>query len=253
MENFLVFRLYGPMAAWGEIAVGETRRIASYPSKSALLGLVSAALGIRRDEQERLDKLTCSFTFGVKLISAGTLLKDYHTIQVPDSVGKFIFRTRRDELVMGKDPPGTIISTREYRTDSLSVVAVRRVQTASYTLEELKMALMRPTFHLYLGRKSCPPSLPLCPQIISTNGIKHALDSAVFPPIFPDKNNTQDLADRMIKSKTIRYYWEDDAGDMEPEQIFERFDQPLNRKRWQFSPRMENMFIESKPANDKED
>ena len=32
--NYLVFRLYGPMASWGEIAVGENRHSARYPGKS---------------------------------------------------------------------------------------------------------------------------------------------------------------------------------------------------------------------------
>ena len=49
--DILVFRLYGPMASWGEIAVGENRHTANYPSKSALLGLLGAALGIERDDE----------------------------------------------------------------------------------------------------------------------------------------------------------------------------------------------------------
>jgi CRISPR system Cascade subunit CasD len=36
--DVLVFRLYGPMASWGEIAVGESRHTANYPGKSAIIG-----------------------------------------------------------------------------------------------------------------------------------------------------------------------------------------------------------------------
>jgi CRISPR system Cascade subunit CasD len=50
MMEYLLFRLYGPLASWGEIAVGESRHTATYPGKSALLGLLAAALGIRRDD-----------------------------------------------------------------------------------------------------------------------------------------------------------------------------------------------------------
>ena len=39
------------MASWGEIAVGENRHTASYPSKSAIIGLLGAALGIKRDDE----------------------------------------------------------------------------------------------------------------------------------------------------------------------------------------------------------
>ncbi len=44
-------QLYGPLAAWGEQAVGGVRRSATHPSKSAILGLCAAAQGIRRDEE----------------------------------------------------------------------------------------------------------------------------------------------------------------------------------------------------------
>jgi CRISPR-associated Cas5-like protein len=37
--DYLLFRLYGPMASWGEIAVGEIRHTASYPGKSAIIVL----------------------------------------------------------------------------------------------------------------------------------------------------------------------------------------------------------------------
>ena len=50
MRDYLVMRLYAPLASWGEIAVGEVRHSANYPSKSALLGLLGAALGVRRDD-----------------------------------------------------------------------------------------------------------------------------------------------------------------------------------------------------------
>ena len=45
MLNFLIFQLYGQMAAWGEIAVGEYRPSRDYPSKSALIGMVAAGFG----------------------------------------------------------------------------------------------------------------------------------------------------------------------------------------------------------------
>ena len=46
MTDYLLLRLYGPLASWGEIAVGESRHSAVQPSRSALLGLLGAALGI---------------------------------------------------------------------------------------------------------------------------------------------------------------------------------------------------------------
>jgi CRISPR system Cascade subunit CasD len=38
MRDYLLFRLYGPLAAWGDIAVGEYRPSFAHPSKSAIIG-----------------------------------------------------------------------------------------------------------------------------------------------------------------------------------------------------------------------
>ena len=50
MPEYLVFQLYGPFMSWGDIAVGEMRPSAMMPAKSAILGLLAAAVGIKRPE-----------------------------------------------------------------------------------------------------------------------------------------------------------------------------------------------------------
>jgi len=50
VRDYLVFQLYGPLASWGDIAVGETRPSALTPSRSAILGLLAAALGLKRPD-----------------------------------------------------------------------------------------------------------------------------------------------------------------------------------------------------------
>ncbi len=52
MTEFLCFRLHGPLASWGDIAVGERRPTSPHLSRSAVLGLVAGALGIRRDDAD---------------------------------------------------------------------------------------------------------------------------------------------------------------------------------------------------------
>lgn len=243
MEKYLIFRLYGPMAAWGEIAVGEVRRSAPYPGRSAILGIISAALGIGRDETERLDALFRGYDVAVKVQSIGTLLKDYHTVQVPDSTGKVKYYTRRDEVVAGRDRLGTILTSREYRCDSMCIVALRSRANAPYTLDTIKDRLLNPAYVLYLGRKSCPIAAPMKPQLIESGGLKKALDNAVFPPLVTSYSG-EDITGSFIALHSPRYYWENEAGDMVPQQTSERYDEPLNKTRWQFTPRMEHLFVE---------
>ena len=121
MEH-LTFRLYGPMASWGEIAVGESRHTDYYPSKSAIIGLLGAALGLRREEEEAHQNLANAYLQATKVLRSGQLLKDYHTAQAPDSAGKFRYRTRRDEIVKGRDRLGTVLSS--FSNNGALIVAV---------------------------------------------------------------------------------------------------------------------------------
>jgi len=83
MKNYLLFRLYGPLVSWGDIAVGVNRPSYDHPSKSAIMGLIAAALGIRRDEEEKHRELSELYNFAVAVYSSGTFLRDYHTVQIP--------------------------------------------------------------------------------------------------------------------------------------------------------------------------
>jgi len=254
--DILVFRLYGPMASWGEIAVGESRHTASYPSKSAIIGLLGAALGIARNEEEKQQQLQQGYALAVELLTAGHLLRDYHTTQVPDSVGKFTYRTRRDELILGKERLGAILSSREYRTDALALVAIRALADAPFTLSEIQAALLQPKYHLYLGRKSCPLAAPLQPQLITDQPNYFAAFKAYqHKPMLPTSIASDGtLAKRdyewLGRPNDRHYYWEglpedfsDDTLALTRRQTRTRHDQPLSRKRWQFMPRQEHYLF----------
>ena len=252
--DYLLFRLYGPMASWGEIAVGETRHTASYPSKSAIIGMLAAALGIKRNDIDKQRQMQQGYALAVEVYSQGTLLRDYHTTQVPDSVGKFTYRTRRDELVLGKSRLGTILSSREYRLDALALVAVRVLPNAPYDLLTLKKHLEEPKFHLYLGRKSCPLAAPMNPQICEDrkNYYEAFKTYEHKPMMLTYKKNENTLSSRDAYWLSItderQYYWEGEASDFSDTldlsrmQTRTRHDQPLSRDRWQFSPRREHYF-----------
>lgn len=66
MSQYLVFQLHGPMASWGEDAPGEVRHSHELPSRSALLGLLAAALGIRREEEQRLKAFNQHYPFALR-------------------------------------------------------------------------------------------------------------------------------------------------------------------------------------------
>ncbi len=238
MDEYLLFRLYGPLASWGETAVGEMRPSAAWPGRSAVLGLLAAALGVRRDEEERLRSLASSYGVAVCVENAGELLRDYHTTQVPPERRGVRHHTRRDEL--NADSLNTILSQRDYRSDALYTVALwRRSDGATETLQQLADALTRPIFALYLGRKSCPVALPLAPQLVQAESLRDAFAQVTFP------DGTL-LAGLRLADERV-FVWEDTPrSGMEALHVGPRRDEPTSRKRWQFGERDEYYRSESR-------
>lgn len=233
MKDYLVFRLYGPMASWGQAAVGGDRPTDIQPSRSAVLGLLGAALGICRDQQDELNKLQQSICVAIKQCTPSSLMRDYHTSQVPSQQKNVVHHTRKSELSEPK--LNTILSSRDYRCDGLWIVALSLSSSPSLDLEKLKRALERPVFTLSLGRKSCPPALPLSPRIVSDKTLKQALDTE-FPPL---TRSSKEDALWLGASGHVTYFWEGDKSELDQVGILTThpWNEPLHRGRWQFKQR----------------
>jgi CRISPR system Cascade subunit CasD len=238
------------MCSWGDIAVGEVRPSTVHPSKSAILGMLAAALGIKRpdttdDETERTaleaahSALAQGYGFAVRVDAPGVTLVDYHTAQVPSSGtgrNRRQFATRRDELLtVPRDELNTVLSRRDYRVDALYTVALWGRPGAPYSLAELAARLHEPTFVLYLGRKSCPLALPLAAQIVTADNILHAVENAALPV---PESVVRQLA---LQNAVPALYWDADGDAGLPTQhTFMRRDTVYSRRRWQFQPRPEH-------------
>ena len=235
--DYLVFQLQAPLSAWGETAVGEFRPTANYPSESALLGLLAAALGIRREEEDAHAALRNGYGFAIGVLSSGRLLRDYHTAQVPGRVSlkNRPHNSRRDELNLPKYELNTILSTRDYRQDAASVVAVQVRDGAPYALSDMAQALATPRFTLYLGRKACPPAVPLNPQIIAAENALTALQA--YQQALAERGGATALAlERMVWGEGIE---SGAAHDLE----VVRKDRVLSRGHWQFGDRIEYVAL----------
>jgi CRISPR system Cascade subunit CasD len=145
----VLVHLVGPIQAWadGPRAVFETRRCGTVPSLSGVLGLIMAAMGAGRDDDEMLARLAkCAGSFAVRVDREGRKISDYH------SVGGGEGRAR----VRGAKE--AVLTRRDYLHDAAFVAAL------GFEDEELAArideALDDPTWLLYLGRKSCPLSRP---------------------------------------------------------------------------------------------
>ena len=235
--QFLVFQMQAALASWGDVAVGEYRGSREHPGASALVGLLGAALGVKRDDEAAHAALRDGYAFAVGTVAPGDLLRDFHTAQVPgrSAMKHRPHRTRRDELAVPKRDLNTILSTRDYRQSGAWAVAVQPLASAPHALGALAQALRQPRFVLYLGRKCCPPAAPLAP-IVTDAESAHAALSAYLAAANPPAT-LQSLA------------WGDgvEAG-IAAHLSAPRKDRLIRRRGWQFGDRTEHLALMAKAA-----
>jgi CRISPR system Cascade subunit CasD len=224
----LVMRLTAPLASWGEPAVGEYRPSADWPGHTALSGLLGAALGLDRSDEEAQLSLRDGYRFAVGVLATGDLLRDYHTAQVPgrSALKGQPHRTRRDELAVDKRELNTILSTRDYRQNGDWLVGVLAIEKPQWSLGQIADALRRPHFVLYLGRKSCPLAAPLAPRIVEAKTVKESFEDYLA-------QNPEDRLRRIV--------WGDGVEAGVPSDLsVPRKDRLISRRRWQFGDRIEH-------------
>lgn len=146
----LLLRLAGPLQSWGDSSRFARRETRSEPTKSGVLGLLAAADGRRRtDSIEDLAALR----FGVRVDQPGRLVRDFQTA--------IDWRTN-DSMPL---------SYRYYLSDAVFVAGVEGDEVLLHGLAE---CLRKPTFPLYLGRRSCPAEGRVLLEVVD-----ESLDSAL--------------------------------------------------------------------------
>lgn len=168
MPRYLILRLDGPMQAWGTHTFEDFRPSNLFPTRSGLLGLLGACLGIDRRDRAGLELLAASVEFTVRADAEKPIkLSDFHTV----------LAARKVDGSANKNP---VVSRREYLFDAAFTVAIGAKPDAHFTLETIAEALRRPCFTPVLGRRSCPIARPLLEgEPVEAGDAKAALASAL--------------------------------------------------------------------------
>jgi CRISPR system Cascade subunit CasD len=130
----LLIRIAAPLQSWGSDSKFNTRRTEREPTKSGIIGLCACALGRKRTES--IADLA-QLRFGIRTDKQGQLIVDFQT---------------------AKNDKTSFLSYRHYLADAEFTVGL---EGSSVLLEEIDAALHSPAYPLFLGRRSCPPTLPL--------------------------------------------------------------------------------------------
>lgn len=139
----LLLRLAGPMQSWGTTSRFDQRDTGKEPSKSGVIGLLAAALGIDREVWNDELKSLSALTMAVRHDRPGVLKRDYQTAQNIISAD----RSKVHE---------TAVTTRDYLADAVFLIALEGQDRS--LLERAHAALNNPVWPLALGRKSYVPS-----------------------------------------------------------------------------------------------
>lgn len=154
----LLLRFRAPMMSFGDhsrFTIRDTRR---EPTKSAVIGLLCAALG--RPRWEPVHDLA-ALKMGVRVNKEGVVQCDYHTVM--------------DGIRSNGNEGDTVVSRRYYIADADYLVGLEGDRTQ---LEPLDAALESPCWQLYFGRKSFVPSLHVRAGLV---------DSPLEAALKPDK------------------------------------------------------------------
>lgn len=200
----LLLRLAGPMQSWGTTSRFDQRDTGKEPSKSGVLGLLAAALGIDRENWDDLEPLV-RLVMGVRHDRPGVLKRDYQTAGCAASDSMI-----RADGSLSKDG---VISQRHYLADAIFLVGLE--STDLILLEHIHAALQNPVWPLALGRKSYVPS----ESIWLEDGIVDAplLAALTDRPWLTTSRRNEGVPDRLLVSLELQ----DGSGVL-------RMDQPLS-------------------------
>ena len=121
----LLLRLAAPLQSWGSSSKFEIRTTEKMPTKSGVVGMLAAAMGLRRDaELSELNMLK----FGVRADCEGEDITDFH---------------------IARSEKSSYVTYRHYLSDAVFLVGLEGEEKI---LKTLKIALQNPCFPL--DRKS---------------------------------------------------------------------------------------------------
>jgi CRISPR system Cascade subunit CasD len=172
----LLLWLEGPLQSWGVNSKFDRRTTLEFPSRSAILGLLCAALGAGGEQKEllgRFEKLTQTQTVIAytrinekgKATPLELQLYDFHTVgsgydDKDDWQKLHVLKTRKQNRRTGeqeppREVPGNKLTHRYYLQDAAFAVALEVPMNDRQALEK---SLVTPCWDLSLGRKCCVPT-----------------------------------------------------------------------------------------------
>lgn len=178
------------LSAYGLQTFDVHRRANHFPTRSSIIGLLGAAMGITREQHQKLFDLSEQLDIAVQVNQCGEKIVDYHTVQN--------FRSPQGKIQNGTKP-----TYREYRCDSEHTFAI---SASTELIQQLAESVKAPKFTVFQGRKSCPLTRPLFESILDGNNPANVLkELGLVGQIFSDTPGANQIAITQVRDLTTAF------------------------------------------------
>ncbi len=169
---YLAMYLDAPLQSWGDRSRFDPRTTLAYPTRSGLLGLLCAAMGVDKTDADGLRRLD-AVRVTVLAFQQGPVLVDYHTVgggydekkeplRIPHAANAF---TRQGGLKA--TGARTAQTYREYHQNARFGAVL---EGPAELIDEIARALDNPVWGVWLGRKACIPASPIAQGVFDSLG-----------------------------------------------------------------------------------
>jgi CRISPR system Cascade subunit CasD len=174
----LAFYIDAPLQSWGGSSKFQYRETNNFPTKSAIVGLIAAAMGIDKHGDGEAEALAPLVELALtcvkrnKSTSVSTRLSDFHTVGGGYAPLNGHDNTSWEAMMCNhkasggikktNGSPDTVVTHRSYLTDAAFVVIL---EGDTVLLDRIRNALLNPVWGVWFGRKTCLPATPLTPVL----------------------------------------------------------------------------------------
>jgi len=166
MTEIFTMRLAAPVASLSGARIDTGGDSLPIPTRSMIAGIIGAALGIRYDQQQLLQKLQDTMRLGIVVHREGEVIRDYQTVRLglPHMRGPMWWHDGQQLGVMereGGDPERTITGERPLICDYDATIIVELRSGAPFDADKILSSLRAPVYPLSIGQRACIPTLPI--------------------------------------------------------------------------------------------
>jgi len=147
-SKYIIMNLIGPEQSWGDRSPNRFKKTLRFPTKSGVVGMLCASLGIEREDTDKILEVNNSISMDTYVFSEGHIEDQRNTLTNG-------YKNYTDRMNQNGTPNNTIIITKSVLIGAAFSVII----TSDENHAELFMnALMDPIFDISLGRKQFSPS-----------------------------------------------------------------------------------------------